>query len=160
MAAVEDWNARKVVLGKSTFEIGKLLVMEQFALIEEVRPHLGKLAGALSGLGVDRGASTQIWVGVLVMQMLSTIPQDVLKSIQSRLFGQIEFVDANRSVPVVLAGREDEAFDNALHIYELLARSAYVNFSESVSGFLSRMDGMQASLRQNIETSIQESPTP
>ena len=145
-------DAREVKLGKSVFTIGKLPAMEQFAVLETVRPCLSEAAKRLAHVNFMGGDPTEAIIANASMQIASVVPPDVLAHAQARLFSAIQFRDDNRSEPVPLAGREDEAFEEGAHIYELLVRSAYVNFSESFAGMISRIDGSRITSLLNTST--------
>ena len=108
--------------GKQTaFKIRKLLPMEGFELLEELR--VGFIAGDPSSMAAA----------------LIGYPKDHLKKIRNIIFHFVDFKNDRVSQWTKLTGQEGTAFMGLLpvHIYAVLGRALAVNFFESLDEILS-----------------------
>lgn len=134
-AIPDDWFAERVTIGVTTFEIGKLLPMEAFSILEMLRPAVGAaLALAPANAGLPQMIATVLRLDPVI-----------LAGVRPVLFGQVKFTNRGTQTPTVLAGREDEAFVDLepVHVYEVLGRCLARNFQGSWDALVShRLRGL------------------
>ena len=125
-----------IKIGNTDFQIRKLLPMEQFRVLEEIRVALG-MSMRPEDLAAIGGVDT---FGGIVSIVLKLAPAAV-ESVRQQLFEQVLFRNDSAQTWLELSRREPTAFEHleAIHIYELLIRAVAVNFFGSWSVIRSRI---------------------
>ena len=132
-AAAGKYTETSFSIGNVQFAIEKLLPMEAFAVLEEIREAVG---GRISESS-DK-TSTQ----ALIASVLLSIPPTAVKSVMVKVFAGVEYKNesTDRFLPLAPAGKIDDSGLEGLegiNIYELLARALAVNFFLSFGGVMS-----------------------
>ena len=121
----------------TTFSISKLLAMEAYDVLEDIREALGASSKGLDELDLqsDGGAITAI------VKTILRLPKANTDLIRRKLFAHISFTNASVATPIPLHGSEDMAFEGleAFHIYVVFGRALLVNFFKSFEGVASNM---------------------
>ena len=132
----ESLTARTVTIGETTFTFNKMLPLEGFRLLEEIRVAVKNIAEVLGG---NSG-------GIVIGELVGAVPIDIIIRTRSQLFQFVSFTRPNIPTPMVLGKAEEAAFDGLepAHIYEVWARALAVNFSGSLVAFTSRWSGRGA----------------
>ena len=134
-----DLTKTEFEIGDTRFFIAKLPAMAAFDLLEAIRHELGK-SQALSLPSMDALDNEDRSIVSLLKIVLSLDPAFVRK-VRSALFEKVSFSNSRVPAPQQLAGAEEIAFDGLepIAIYEVLLRSAAVNFTPSLDALVSRL---------------------
>ncbi len=130
--AASEYTKLNVQIGETHFEIRKLLVMDSFAVLEELREGLGEQLGE-----VDSDDPLQV---TMVKTILSA-PRELVISIRDQLFANVLFRNESYRTPMILAGMEEAAFDGLtpIDVYEMLVRCLAVNFFDTFREIASKL---------------------
>ena len=133
-----DLTKTEFEIGDTRFFIAKLPAMAGFDLLEAIRHELGK-SQALS-LPTEVLKEDDRSIATFLKIVLSLDPAFVRK-VRSALFEKVSFSNSRVPAPQQLAGAEEIAFDGLepIAIYEVLLRSAAVNFTPSLDALVSRL---------------------
>ena len=141
---MEPLSEREVVIKGTQFKFLKALPMEALRVFETIRPGLSAVLTEAKidfELLNDRQSETAMMVfGQQLVGAFSMLPQDTVEAMQKGLFPFTQYKGPGMNAFVPVSGDADSAFKEleVVHIYELLARAFYVNFSGSVSEITSR----------------------
>ena len=136
-------------LGDKTFQIGevqfeafKLLPMEQYQLLNELRTGFREAATVDLPDDNDEESMTQVGFQALFLAF-STMPPALVEKVRRELFKRVSFKRPNSPTPLTLSGNEELAFDGleGFHVMEVLARAFAVNFFGSLAGLSSLAGG-------------------
>ena len=116
----------------TNFKINKLLAMDAFDLLEDIRPSVGMGITAILGKGLPT---------TTILAMILNLPKNTFSNIKSKLFQGVSFTNTNMKSPTILAGNEDVAFNGleALDIYQIFFRAFVVNFFSQFNVLLSHI---------------------
>lgn len=155
----EPLDAQEVTLGDTTFQIRKLLPMEAFRLFEVIRPALQDALRVQWPLSSDNEQNRI----AMYVAFAATIPPDIVETARRQCFKHVFYKAHDAPTPQPLESQEDMAFKNleAVHIYEVLVRSLYLNFVESWGVLKSLLPQLEQLFPQSgPETSPTSSQTP
>ena len=136
MSIIDDVENPNVQIRKVNFNIRKLLCMEGYDVVEELR------GAAPAVMQIETKPDDPI--EKLIAAVLVSIPKDIFERLRKKLFAHITFTIGG--VTLTLAGEEERAFQTLVpvHVYELIFRSFYINFIESWDEIKSRFLGDQS----------------
>ena len=134
-----DLTKTEFEIGGTRFAVAKLPAMAGFDLLEAIRHELGK-SQALSLPSMDALDNEDGSIVSLLKIVLSLDPAFV-RQVRQKLFEKVAFSNTRVPTPQQLVGAEEIAFDGLepIAIYEVLARSAAVNFTPSLDALVSRL---------------------
>ena len=140
-----DLTKAEFEIGGTRFAVSKLPAMAAFDLLEAIRHELGKsqaLSLPTKALNEDDRS-----IAAFLKVVLSLDPAFV-RQVRQKLFEKVAFSNTRVPTPQQLAGAEEMAFDGLepIAIYEVLLRSAAVNFTPSLAQ-IHRRDGYAAAER-------------
>lgn len=154
--AAGKWKEREFQIGDTHFRVQKLLVMEAFELLEEMRSMVGRNLHVLRMLPDNSPAAVHI--GSL---LLALSPGD-LEIVRRKLFVGVRFKNSlAKTWRDLNAGGEGMAFQNLgpLKVYEVTARAFAVNFTESIQEIRSTLEFLGLSTEpREPQTSQDQSP--
>lgn len=156
--AAKEWHKREFEIGKTYFKVRKMLSMEAFVLLEQIRAMVGRGIPLIGS--VPAGSSPEAIIGTM---LLSISPED-MERVRHALFRDIQFRNEVRKTWTYLTPEHEGAAFQELgpvKVYEVIARSFAVNFTESWEDFESLMDllGLEESTPPpNPPTSPESSP--
>ena len=144
----ESLDAREVVFGDVTFQIGKLMPMEaKRVFLKDVRPLLrgalnAEVGDIASGNG-DRGSGGGEWK--ILLAAFTDAPQEHYDAIVRSLYARITYIEKGNNSPQELLGDEENAFKDLdmAHSLMLDARAFFLTFSESWSVILSEFPSLK-----------------
>ena len=133
-----DLTKTEFEIGGTRFAVAKLPAMAGFDLLEAIRHELGK-SQALS-LPTEVLKEDDRSIATFLKIVLSLDPAFV-RQVRQKLFEKVAFSNTQVPTPQQLAGAEEMAFDGLepIAIYEVLLRSAAVNFTSSLDALVSRL---------------------
>ena len=141
-----DLTKTEFEIGGTRFAVSKLPAMAGFDLLEAVRHELGK-AKALSlplpteVLNEDDRSIVALKDIVAFLEIVLSLEPAFVRQVRQKLFEKVAFSNTRVPTPQQLAGAEEMAFDGLepIAIYEVLVRSAAVNFTPSLDALVSRL---------------------
>ena len=153
---IDDLKATDFTLGNTQFRIHKLLPMEGFRVLEDIRAALGPKIMQLQSEDTSLNNMLTGFVGLV----LSVSTQDV-QNVMRQLFIEAYFKDEHSNQFVSLSGNEGLAFKELepFHVYEVLARCLVINFTGSLDEIMSRTRIRQTLRQQDTTTSPPFSPS-
>ena len=121
----------KFVIGETTFQIQRLLPMEGYYVLEELRAGVG---GELSRLDFEGSSDVALMAGVI-----AAIPPATLESVRKKMFAEVWFTNSLSPKPRRVHPDEGSAFKglHPMSIYEVQLRAFLVNFIESFTALAS-----------------------
>ena len=128
----------EVKIGATKFRFEKLLALEAFEVLEDLRP------GLAEAIGKQRGTTDIEQIASMVLGL----PQWTVEKMRAKLFTSVTFTRKPNYVDPVRLDRDEEgAFDELepIHVYEVLARAFAVNFFGSFSVLQSLMGAEETS---------------
>lgn len=129
------------------FDIEKLPIMQNFELAEKIREQMAFTANNLNTGSVNNEEDGAI----LFFKTILSLPPVFIEELRVAMFNHISFSGSGvEKGHMPLLGAEDMAFNNCeiIHIYEVIARALYINFSGSFSGLMSAIPGGASILSQ------------
>ncbi len=128
----EKYTEQDFTIGQTKFSIEKLLPMEGFRVLEEIRAALGT---RLANTPADSGVAT------VIASVALSIPPAVVDTIMRDMFAHVTFTNHLQATRATLAGNEGTAFDGLepVNVYEVFVRCLAVNFFSSLEDGLSRL---------------------
>ena len=136
--AAGKFGERKVQLGDTYFKINKLLPLDAFKLLEEMRAMIGRSLPIVGA--VPHGSDPAVYIASV---LLALTPAD-METVRRKLFSEVRFRNRMQKSWGVLEdeGKEGMAFSGLgpIQIYEMIARAFAVNFMQSWDDFVSLMD--------------------
>jgi len=143
------------------FSVTKLPIMDGFDMAEKIRVTMAETANRFEDNSTPGKSlkEQQAQNANLFFKVLLGLPTDFVKELRDKMFEYIQFRGGKSGVSdkkgwAPLADCKDAAFQDfeIIHIYEVLGRALYVNFSGSFSGILSAIPGAEQILKQlNLE---------
>ena len=145
MMRFDDLDRRQVVLGDTTFKFDKMLAPEAWRLFEAIRPDLKEaLPESMPSMNGDVTAlSISMASGMMTLHFILGVPTHTLERLKAGLYPFIWWARPGTPELMKLSGDEDSAFAELemIHIYEVLLRSFYINFSASLDALTSMSQG-------------------
>ena len=144
-------------IGATKFRIVKLGPEEALEVTEEIRPQiLQQMRGMKLSMDV-----LQDLLGTIVI-LLVGLPKPTMAYLRQTLFEYVYFTNAEFQTETPLANDIGGAFKDldVIHIYEVLARAFFVNFSGSLPALMLRLEALGLAQKPpGTETSSPSSPT-
>ena len=149
-AKAASWaRESRTVINGVEFQFRKLLAMDAYDILEDIRVSVNGqvIATAMASMDAGGGVTPQK-IGMAFAALPRVIGKTELARIRAKLFTCVDFrlQDAKRDsmAPIIsdLTNDEPKAFGAAgpLAVYQVLARSLAVNFTEHFSDLLSALD--------------------
>ena len=163
VAKAAGWASEtRCVINGVEFQFRKLLAMEAFDVMEDIRTSINgqAVASALAAMEVEGETISMQQIGMALAALPRLVSKPALEGIRRKMFRVVDFrkVDTSDTMaPIIRDGVDDQprAFELAgpLAVYQVLVRSLAVNFTEYLGGALSALD------RKSPDTSITTTQT-